>query len=296
MAFQQRTRKGRSSSFFHWPSAGTTRGQDWDKKGYEGEICGGSETKRTPSSARRRTDKERPLAGHREENIDPTRGHAPPLSYLIDQELSAKCTIRLLQRGRRLQATSDQTHTQASGGKGGGDGSNVPDSSLSEKEMEYNLKLAEERRRALELELLLARVRRDTATQRPYDVPKTLWGQIVFPMIAERDYDILKGVVLDELKLSAAEYQRRFFAATKRKEETWKTFATRLQSYINFYVEARGVSSFKNLIELLVADQLKSGLAEEASKYVKLREGDEWLKADELARLLQTYEEAAGEG
>ncbi|KAG0442996.1 hypothetical protein HPB47_015402, partial [Ixodes persulcatus] len=51
-------------------------------------------------------------------------------------------------------------------GKGGGDCSNVPDSSLSEKEMEYNLKLAEERRRALELELELARVRRDTVTPR----------------------------------------------------------------------------------------------------------------------------------
>ncbi|KAM7286358.1 hypothetical protein ISCGN_030180 [Ixodes scapularis] len=114
-AFQQRTRKDRSSSFLNWPSAGTTRGKDWDKKGYEGDICIVSGTNSgTPSSNRRRTDKQRPLAGHREENIDPTRGHAPPLSCLRDRELGTECTIRLLQRRRRLQATSDQAHTQAS--------------------------------------------------------------------------------------------------------------------------------------------------------------------------------------
>ncbi|XP_070386643.1 uncharacterized protein, partial [Dermacentor albipictus] len=238
--------------------------------------------------------------------------------------------------------------------RGSSDGESEP--FLSEREMEFRLKMAQERRQSLALELELARARtaspssghdgsgralendRNTEwrkyskllvgafpkfptdaevpiwfesvehTLEAYEVPRSCWGQIVFPLLAERieylstrltptqhrDYEALKEVVLDELQLSPLEYQKRFFGVRKRKTETWKSFTTRLASYLNFYVASRDVSNFAELLELLVADQLKTVLSEEALRYVRLREGAGWYKASEIARLLQTFEDAHG--
>lgn len=227
---------------------------------------------------------------------------------------------------------------------------------LSERQMEYHLKLAQERRQALELEVELARLHSTASsssqervgragehsatsewrkyakiligafpkfpadaevpvwfesvehTLEAYEVPRSCWGQIIFPLLAERveylatrltpaqhrDYEALKEVVLDELKLSPLEYQKRFLGARKRKSETWKSFATRLGSYLNFYVASRDVANFVDLMELLVADQLKSALSEEALRYLRLREGAAWYRTGEIARLLQTFEDAHG--
>ncbi|KAH6947381.1 hypothetical protein HPB50_018536 [Hyalomma asiaticum] len=118
-----------------------------------------------------------------------------------------------------------------------------------------------------------------------YEVPSKFWGLLVFPLVAERvpylstrlspaqhrDYSVIKETVLDELKLSAG-----------------------LQSYLHFYLGAREVSTFEALVELLVADQLKRNLSEEARRYVTLQEGRKWMNAPEITTFLRTFEEAHG--
>lgn len=51
------------------------------------------------------------------------------------------------------------------------------------------------------------------------------------------------------------------------------TVSTRIHSYFNFYLDARGVNTFEELVELLVADQLKNNLSEGALHYITLQEG-----------------------
>ncbi|KAH6946283.1 hypothetical protein HPB50_012679 [Hyalomma asiaticum] len=109
-----------------------------------------------------------------------------------------------------------------------------------------------------------------------------------------RNYEELKGVVLEELKLSAREYLRRFQGAMKQATEGWRTFATQLHGYLCFYVDARGMSTFDELLELLIADRLKDSLSEPALKDITLQEAGNWRKATVIASLLLTFEEAEG--
>ncbi|KAH6924750.1 hypothetical protein HPB50_023785 [Hyalomma asiaticum] len=141
-----------------------------------------------------------------------------------------------------------------------------------------------------------------------YGVPREFWGLLVFPLVAarvpylstrlspaqHRDYLVIKETVLDELKLSAGEYLKRFLGSEKRANEGWRPFATRLQSYLHFYLGAREVSTFEALVELLVADQLKRNLSEEARRYVTLQEGRKWMNAPEITAFLRTFEGAQG--
>ncbi|CAN7951566.1 unnamed protein product [Ixodes pacificus] len=73
-------------------------------------------------------------------------------------------------------------------------------------------------------------------------------------------------------------------------------FATRLRSYLLFYLEARGIQTKDDLIDLLVADQLKARMSPEALSYVTLKEDPSWHKAPELSRLMRLYEQAEGRG
>ncbi|XP_049520847.1 uncharacterized protein LOC125944421 [Dermacentor silvarum] len=143
-----------------------------------------------------------------------------------------------------------------------------------------------------------------------YRVPYESRVHLVMPALTERvlyllrnlsqeestDYESVKEAVLMELKLSPAEYLQRFERAVKRKEETWSQFASRVKTYFSYYLQVRGADTVEVMAELMVANRIKSGLGIEGLEYVRLREGEGWLKPPEIAKVLQTFEQAKGKG
>ncbi|KAM7294019.1 hypothetical protein ISCGN_023566 [Ixodes scapularis] len=140
-----------------------------------------------------------------------------------------------------------------------------------------------------------------------YAVPVEIQAHLIYPLIATRlaylcasmkdgefTFEHLRSVVLAELRLSAEEYRNRFTAASKRRDETWKQFATRTASYLQYYLEAKGVTEFSELSSLLVADRMKESMGQGAREYVTLREGKDWLNPASMADLLAVYDTAKG--
>ncbi|XP_077490876.1 uncharacterized protein LOC144101607 [Amblyomma americanum] len=143
-----------------------------------------------------------------------------------------------------------------------------------------------------------------------YDVPENSRVHLIMPALTERvryllrglkddecgDYDLVKKAVLNELKLTPAEYLDRFERAAKRKEETWAQFASRVKTYFHYYLRSRDADSKEDVVALVVADRMKASLSNEGLEYVRLREGEKWVTPDEMSRMLQTLEQANGKG
>ncbi|XP_067145203.1 uncharacterized protein [Centruroides vittatus] len=141
-----------------------------------------------------------------------------------------------------------------------------------------------------------------------YEVPEELRGQIVLSVLSERckaaltrlsvdqvrHYPSLKQFILEELRLSPAEYLKGFRRAERYGGETWSQFASRLKDLYEYYVDSREVKTREELIELTVADHLKSVLPHDARKYVTLQEGKGWSKPAELAKFIEKFAEASG--
>ncbi|KAL3236758.1 hypothetical protein MRX96_022175 [Rhipicephalus microplus] len=143
-----------------------------------------------------------------------------------------------------------------------------------------------------------------------YQVPHESRVHLPMPVLTERvryllrnlnpeesaDYESVKASVLTELKLSPAEYLQRFERAVKRQEETWVQFTSRVKTCFSYYLQVREVDTVEGMAELMIADRIKSGLSTEGLEYVRLREGEGWLRPTEIAKVLQTFEQAKGKG
>ncbi|XP_077553336.1 LOW QUALITY PROTEIN: uncharacterized protein LOC144168174 [Haemaphysalis longicornis] len=143
-----------------------------------------------------------------------------------------------------------------------------------------------------------------------YGVPESSRVHLVVQALSERvrymlrglgdsecnDYEVVKKAVLQELRLSPAEYLDRFAKAAKRNDETWSQFASRVGTQFDYYLKSRKVETKEEVVALMVADRIKNSLSAEGLEYVRLREAETWLKPPEIANVLQTFEQAKGRG
>src|SRR6266496_342607 len=81
-----------------------------------------------------------------------------------------------------------------------------------------------------------------------------------------------------------------FNIAKKYPEETYAQFAHRLTVDLNYYMKARKIDdSYDRLLNLLLADKLKTTLNYYLREQVRIVESGTWRDADSLAETLDIY-------
>ena len=128
-----------------------------------------------------------------------------------------------------------------------------------------------------------------------YDVPASLQAILIRPFLNDGahtyltkldprvsgDYTQLKDAVLQEFKLPANVYLERFNTCIKSGDDTYVSFASKLTSLLDYYLESRHVTTYEQLCELLVCDRIKSVLSEGCLRYILLIESAKdtgWLR------------------
>jgi len=109
-----------------------------------------------------------------------------------------------------------------------------------------------------------------------------------------KDYQKWKEVILREYRLTATAYRQQFLKATRVLGESCGQFVTRLRSMLKYYIAARQVTSFEDLIELLLSDRLRDSLHPNSRFMIQDREQDGWLKVNEMAKTVDIYEISRG--
>ncbi|KAL1445661.1 hypothetical protein MTO96_044888 [Rhipicephalus appendiculatus] len=137
-------------------------------------------------------------------------------------------------------------------------------------------------------------------------IPVEIQGALILPFLSDAmrtsvigqsvsgtlSYGELKEKVLKELKMTPAEYRRRFLDIKKEEGESWGQLAARLEMMFHYYLSSREVNSFEQLQALLIADRLKQLMPPEIMSFATQGEMKGWLQAKELAELAANFEES----
>ena len=109
------------------------------------------------------------------------------------------------------------------------------------------------------------------------------------------DYDKMKKAVLKEYGLTAKCFLEKFNTMRKPFHDTYILFTSKLRGLLLQYLNARKVSSFDEVVSLLVADRVKSSLTEQCLKHVLSVEnnlpadGKQWLEPQRLSEIVDEF-------
>jgi len=136
-----------------------------------------------------------------------------------------------------------------------------------------------------------------------YEVPKQIQSQLFMPKLNDKsksllvklssekqnDYRQVRNFLLREFRLTAEQYRDQFWTATKKSDETYTLFGSRVKTLFQYYLDSRKAESKDDVIDLLVSDRIKQTLSDSCLRHVLATEGSQWFKPDELASVIDTY-------
>ncbi|GFX45731.1 retrovirus-related Pol polyprotein from transposon 17.6 [Trichonephila clavipes] len=117
--------------------------------------------------------------------------------------------------------------------------------------------------------------------------------EIIFKKESEElasDYDHVKALLLKRFKLSLEKFRQLFVKHQKNPETTWDDFYYELQTYFEGWIAGLGITTFEQLKDLMITDQLKKKAPIEFKEYHL----DEWsgiISPVDLARKIEEYED-----
>ena len=143
-----------------------------------------------------------------------------------------------------------------------------------------------------------------------YQVPDDLKCALLMPFFSEKakklirrlpvdqltSYAKLKVALLREFRLTPQQYKGQFTKAEKLANESWMQFATRLRTYLRFYLESREVDNFQKIQDLWVADKMKECMPFVLRSHVIAKESDSWIEPIKLAELSDIFSINLSEG
>ena len=107
---------------------------------------------------------------------------------------------------------------------------------------------------------------------------------VTLPVDEVADYNSFTEALLREFALTPNKYRDFFWNASKKSNETYVQYATRLDSLFMHYLNSREVHDFTKLKSIIISDKIKSGMPHYILKDVNRKELDKFLEPHELGR------------